>query len=128
MFSAADVLPKGAFTVSFRFSLFARRQANGLNCLGIRSGNLLSFATTADGNSVYFDIFNEAFNLPAPGGYASGWHQVTVSFDSATGVVQAYFDGQLGLNRTGFKRGKPLAGTFGPGICLSPHLQATTSH
>ena len=128
MFAAADVLPKGAFTVSFRFRLFARRQASGLNCLGVRSGNLLSFATTTDGNSVYFDIYNEAFSLPAPGGYASGWHQVTVSFDSATGVVQAYFDGQLGLNRTGFKRGNPLAGTFGPGICLSPDLQATTSH
>jgi hypothetical protein len=117
MFSTVDPLPKGACTVSFKFHLFARRLVS-LNCIGIRWGNLLSFATTKDGNSVYFDLNNEAFDIPAPGGYSSGWHQVTVSFDSATGVVQAYFNGQLGVNRTGFKIGKSMAATLGPGLFL----------
>ncbi len=115
MFATADALPKGSLTVSFKFRLFARRQVHGVNCVGIRSANLLSFGTTTGGNAVYFDLDNEGFDIPAPGGYASGWHQVTVSFDSATGVLQAYFDGQLGVNKTGVKQGKPLAGTFGPG-------------
>ena len=116
MFSSADALPKGAFTVSFKFHLFARRQRKAICSLGIRYANLLSFGTTPGGDALYFDIDNEALDLPAPGGYSSGWHQVTVSFDSATGVLQAYFDGQLGLNKTGFKQGKSLAGTFGPGL------------
>jgi hypothetical protein len=115
MFSAADALPKGNLTVSFKFRVFARRQVNAVNVIGIKSANLLSFGTNPDGNSVYFDLMNEGFDLPAPGGYASGWHQVVVSFDSATGALQAYFDGQLGVNKTGVRQGKSLAGTFGPG-------------
>ena len=115
MFSAADALPKGNLTVSFKFRVLARRQVTAVNVIGIKSANLLSFGTNPDGNSVYFDLMNEGFDLPAPGGYASGWHQVVVSFDSATGALQAYFDGQLGVNKTGFKQGKHLAGTFGPG-------------
>ena len=105
-------------TVSFKFRLFARRVVSGTNCIGIRSGNLLSFATTTDGHAVYFDLDNQGFDIPAPGGYSesSGWHAVMVSFDSATGVLQAYFDGQLGVNKTGFKQGKSSAGTFGPGL------------
>jgi hypothetical protein len=105
-------------TVSFKFRLFARRVVSGTNCIGIRSGNLLSFATTTDGQAVYFDLDNQGFDIPAPGGYSesSGWHAVMVSFDSATGVLQAYFDGQLGVNKTGFKQGKSSAGTFGPGL------------
>jgi hypothetical protein len=117
MFSADDDLPKGSLTVSFKFRLFARRLVTGLNSIAIRSANLLYFGTTTAGNTVYFDLFNEGIDLPAPGGYASGWHQVTVSFDSTAGVLQAYFDGQLGVNRTGFKRGKTLAATLGPGAC-----------
>jgi hypothetical protein len=128
MFSTIDALPKGALTVSFKFHLFARRLVSSLNCIGIRWGNLLSFATTKDGNSVYFDLNNEAFDLPANGGYSSGWHQVTVSFDSATGIVQAYFNGQLGVNRTGFKIGKSMAATLGPGLLLfcCPDLRSAT--
>ena len=128
MFSTVDALPKGALTVSFKFQLFARRLVSSLNLIGIKSGNLLSFATTKDGNSVYFDLSNEAFDLPANGGYSSGWHQVTVSFDSATGVVQAYFNGRLGVNRTGFRIGKPVAATLGPGLLLfcSPDSRRAT--
>ena len=128
MFSAVDALPKGALTVSFKFHLLARRLVSSLNLIGIKSGNLLSFATTKDGNSVYFDLNNEAFDLPASGGYSSGWHQVTVSFDSATGVVQAYFNGRLGVNRTGFRIGKPVAATLGPGLlffCCPDSRRAT---
>ena len=117
MFSAADTLPKGSLTVSFKFRLFGRRLA-GLGCIGIKAANLLSFATTASGNTVYLDFDNEALDIPAPGGYSTGWHQLLVAFDSATGILQAYFDGQLGVNRTEFKQGKSLAGTFGPGSCL----------
>jgi hypothetical protein len=125
MFRAADALPKGSLTVAFKFRVFARRQVNAVNVIGIKSANLLSFGTTAAGNSVYFDLMNEAFDLPAPGGYASGWHQVTVSFDSATGVLQGYFDGQLGVNKTGVKQGKALAGTLGPGwLARQPILAA----
>ena len=115
MFSAADALPKGGMTVSFKFCLFARRFPKSTASIGIKSANKLSFSTTQTGNAVYFDLDNEAFDIPAPGGYSSGWHQVMVSFDSVTGVLQAYFDGQLGVNKTGFKQGKSLAGTFGPG-------------
>jgi hypothetical protein len=128
MFSAVDALPKGALTVSFKFQLFARRLVSSLNCIGIRKGNLLSFATTKEGNSVHVNLNNEAFDLPAPGSYSSGWHQVTVSFDSATGVVQAYFNGQLGVNRTGFKIGKSMAATLGPGLlffCCPDSCRAT---
>ena len=52
MFSAVDALPKGALTVSFKFHLLDRRLVSSLNCIGIKSGNLLSFATTKEGNSV----------------------------------------------------------------------------
>jgi hypothetical protein len=123
MFSAADPLPAGSLTLSFKFRLFARRLASGVNAIGPKSSNLLSFGTTQTGETLYFDLLNEAFDLPAPGGYSSGWHQVIVSFDSATGVLQAYFDGQLGVNKTGFKQGKHLAGTFGPGHAC-PRLAA----
>ena len=115
MFSAADALPKGGMTVSFKFCLFARRLPKSLATIGIKSANLLSFTTTPTGNAVYFDLDNDGFDIPAPGGYSSGWHQVTVSFDSATGVLQAYFDGHLGVNKTGFRQGKSSTGTFGPG-------------
>lgn len=115
MFSAADSLPKGSLTVSFKFCLFTRRLSEA-NAIGLKAANLLSFGTTAAGDSVYFDFDNKGFYLPAPGGYASGWHQVSVSFDSATGELLAYFDGKLGVNRTGVSQGKSLAGTFGPGF------------
>jgi hypothetical protein len=110
---SGDALPKGAMTVSFKFCLFARRVLRAP--IGIRYNNKLSFMTTETGNAVYFDFDDESVDLPAPGGYSSGWHQVIVSFDSATGVLQAYFDGQLGVDKTGFKQGKSSAGTFGPG-------------
>ncbi len=118
MFSAVDALPKGSLTISFKFRLFARRLPNGVNVVAVKFANLLAFSSTATGKAMACELDNEGFDLPTPGGYSSGWHRVMVSFDSVTGALQAYFDGQLGVNKTGFKRGKSLAGTFGPGSFL----------
>ena len=114
MFSAADPLPKGSLTVSFKFRVFARRLSAGTS-FGVKSGNLIAFGTTMDVDSLNLDFDNKGYHFPAPGGISSGWHQITVAFDSAMGVLHAYFDGRLGVNMTGVSQGKSLAGTLGPG-------------
>ena len=54
-------------------------------------------------------------SIPSPGLASGGWHHVALSFDSATGIVQGFFDGKRTMNMTGFETNVTAVGTFGPG-------------
>jgi hypothetical protein len=113
-FSEADELPKGAMTISFRFRIFSRRQPTSLSCIGIRFQNRISFAVVPGGD-LYFDLGDASFNIPTSGNTSFGWHHMAVSFDSATGVVKGYFDGQHRMTEVSYKPGQPSVATFGSG-------------
>ena len=54
-------------------------------------------------------------SIRSPGLASGGWHHVALSFDSATGIVQGFFDGKRTMNMTGFETNVTAVGTFGPG-------------
>ncbi len=113
-FSEADDLPKGAMTISFRFRIFSRRQPESMSCIGVRFQNRLSFAVVPGGD-LYFALGDASFNIPTSDGISFGWHHVAVSFDSATGVIKGFFDGELGMTKLSYKQGQHSLGTFGLG-------------
>ena len=111
-FDASVTLPAGAFTVAFRFHLYGMNSPRGFGTM-LTYNNKLRFAVSSD-MVFYIDLADKSFSIPAAGGYGEGWHHVALSFDSATGLVQGFFDGELKLEKANFETGNTDAATFGP--------------
>ena len=82
----------------------------------LMSNNKLNLETDGEFMRHQGAISSKSFdNIPSPGLASGGWHHVALSFDSATGIVQGFFDGKRTMKMTGFKTNVTAVGTFGPG-------------
>jgi hypothetical protein len=112
LFDASDALPKGAFTLAMRTRILSfnrpvkRRFVFRANTVSMRvSGETMQ-------HEADFDPITTNPIL-SPGLASGGWHHLALSLDTATGVVQGFFDGQRTMNMTGVKANKTAAATFG---------------
>ena len=115
LFDPSDPLPKGAFTLALRAQLFSFNRPRTTKTLLMSNNNLM---LETDGDSMRHQgaiSSNSIDSIPSPGLASGGWHHVALSFDSATGIVQGFFDGKRTMNMTGFKTKETAVGTFGPG-------------
>ena len=115
LFDPSDPLPKGAFTVALRAQLFSFNRPRTTKNL-LMSNNKLNLEADSEFMRHQGSISSKSYDsIPSPGLASGGWHHVALSFDSATGIVQGFFDGKRTMNMTGFKTKETAVGTFGPG-------------